>query len=58
MFVLGAYLVLAGTIRFLIEFLRVDTRVIGIFSVAHLASLMAIAVGVVLLAKAKTSTCS
>ena len=58
MFVLGAYLVLAGTIRFLVEFLRVDARVIGIFSVAHLASLMAIAVGVVLLAMAKTSTCS
>lgn len=56
MFVLGAYLVLAGTIRFLIEFLRVDTRVIGILSVAHLASLMAIAVGVVLLAKAETSS--
>jgi phosphatidylglycerol:prolipoprotein diacylglycerol transferase len=46
LFVLGAYLALAGTIRFLIEFIRVDVRVLGIFSVAHLASLAAIAVGV------------
>jgi phosphatidylglycerol---prolipoprotein diacylglyceryl transferase len=44
-FVLGAYLMLAGTIRFLIEFVRVDARVLGIFSVAHLASLAAIASG-------------
>jgi phosphatidylglycerol:prolipoprotein diacylglycerol transferase len=46
-FVLGAYLILAGTIRFLIEFLRVNVRVIGPFSVAHLASLAAIAAGAV-----------
>jgi len=45
-FVLGAYLVLAGAVRFVIEFLRVDVRILGILSVAHLASLMAIAVGV------------
>lgn len=57
-FVLGAYLVSAGAIRFMIEFLRVDTRVIGIFSIAHLASLMAIAVGIVYLAKAKIWTSS
>ena len=38
-FVLGAYLMLAGTIRFLIEFLRTNVRVLGPFSVAHLASL-------------------
>ena len=48
-FVLGAYLALAGTIRFLIEFLRVNVRVLGPFSVAHLASLVAIAVGAVFL---------
>jgi phosphatidylglycerol:prolipoprotein diacylglycerol transferase len=48
-FVLGAYLVLAGTIRFLIEFVRVNVRVLGIFTVAHLASLMAVAVGVAFL---------
>ena len=48
-FVLGAYLALAGTIRFLIEFLRVNVRVVGPFSVAHLASLVAIAIGAVFL---------
>jgi len=50
LFVLGAYLTLAGAIRFLIEFLRVDVRVVGGLSVAHLASLVAIAIGVAMLA--------
>jgi phosphatidylglycerol:prolipoprotein diacylglycerol transferase len=53
-FVLGAYLVSAGSIRFLIEFLRVDAQVVGILTVAHLASMMTIAIGVALLAKART----
>ncbi len=44
-FVLGAYLILAGCIRFLIEFLRVDVRVLGVLSVAHIASLIAVALG-------------
>ncbi len=48
-FVLGAYFTLAGAIRFLIEFIRVDVRVVGILSVAHLASLAAVAVGVAIL---------
>ena len=52
-FVLGAYLVLAGTIRCLIEFLRVNIRVLGGLSVAHLASLMAIGVGVGFLFRVK-----
>jgi phosphatidylglycerol---prolipoprotein diacylglyceryl transferase len=47
-FVLGTYLVLAGTIRFAIEFLRVNVRVLGPLSVAHLASLGAIAIGAAL----------
>jgi phosphatidylglycerol:prolipoprotein diacylglycerol transferase len=38
-FVFGAYLLLAGLIRFGIEFLRVNEQVLGPFSVAHLASL-------------------
>jgi phosphatidylglycerol---prolipoprotein diacylglyceryl transferase len=50
-FVLGLYLVLAGAIRFAIEFLRVNERVLGVLSVAHLASVAAIAVGVVLLVR-------
>lgn len=53
--VLGGYLVLAGTIRFLIEFIRVNVRVAGVLSVAHLASLMAVAVGVAFLLRAKRS---
>ena len=48
-FVLGAYLILAGAIRFAIEFLRVDQRVLGPFSVAHLASLGAVVAGIALL---------
>lgn len=51
LFVLGAYLSLAGAIRFLIEFLRVDVRVVDGLSVAHLASLIAVAVGVALLVR-------
>lgn len=47
--VLGAYLVLAGTLRFAIEFIRVNQRVFGIFTVAHLASLAAVFVGAGLL---------
>ena len=48
-FVLGAYLVLAGGLRFSIEFIRVDVRVFGVLTVAHLASLAAVAVGAALL---------
>ena len=56
LFVLGAYLVLAGTIRFLIEFIRVDVRVLGPLSVAHIASLAAIVVGLALVARAPRLT--
>lgn len=47
--VLGGYLVLAGAVRFGIEFLRVNERVVGGLSVAHLASLVAALVGAILL---------
>jgi phosphatidylglycerol:prolipoprotein diacylglycerol transferase len=47
--VLGRYLVGAGTLRFLVEFIRVDKRVVLGLSVAHLVSLMAIAAGALLL---------
>jgi len=50
-FVVGAYLVLMGSIRFLIEFLRVDRQVLGPLTVAHIASLGAVLVGVVMLAR-------
>ena len=48
--VLGRYLVGAGTLRFVIEFIRVNERVALGLSVAHLVSLAAIAVGIGMLA--------
>jgi phosphatidylglycerol:prolipoprotein diacylglycerol transferase len=48
-FVLGAYLASTGSIRFLIEFIRVNVRVVGPLSVAHVASLVVVAAGVMLL---------
>jgi phosphatidylglycerol:prolipoprotein diacylglycerol transferase len=50
-FVLGAYLLLAGAIRFAIEFLRVNERVLGVFSVAHLAAIGAMVAGALLVAR-------
>ena len=47
-FVLGAYLLATGAIRFAIEFLRVNERVVGPFSVAHLASMVVIVLGLAL----------
>ena len=44
--VLGRYLVVAGALRFVIEFIRVNTRVLWGLSVAHLVSLAVIAVGI------------
>lgn len=56
--VLGSYLVLAGAIRFAIEFIRVDRRVLGVLSVAHVASLAAIAAGGILLARSRSPVTS
>ena len=47
--VLGAYFVLAGLLRFAIEFVRINVRVIGPLTVAHVASLLAVAGGAALL---------
>lgn len=47
--ILGAYFALAGTTRFAIEFVRVNERVLGPLTIAHLASLGATALGVGLL---------
>ena len=44
-FVLGAYLLVAGAIRFAVEFLRVNERVVDPFSVAHVASMVVIFLG-------------
>jgi phosphatidylglycerol:prolipoprotein diacylglycerol transferase len=49
--VFGTYLVLAGGLRFAIEFVRVDERVLLGLSVAHLASLTAMLAGAALLAR-------
>jgi len=48
-FVLGAYLAAAGGIRFAIEFLRINERVLGPLSVAHIAAMLAVLIGVLLL---------
>ncbi len=50
--VLGMYLLLTGSLRFAIEFVRVNERVLGPLTVAHLASLAVIAAGALLLATA------
>lgn len=47
--VLGRYLVLVGLLRFVIEFVRVNDRVVGPLTVAHLASIAAAAAGLMLL---------
>ncbi len=53
--VLGAYLLLAGGLRFAIEFVRVNEPVAGVLTVAHLASLAAMLAGAVLFARASGS---
>ena len=47
----GAYLALAGFARFLVEFIRVNPRVLFGLTVAQIASLVLVVVGVVLLAR-------
>jgi prolipoprotein diacylglyceryltransferase len=52
-FVLGTYLTSAGVIRFGIEFLRVHQSIMGPLALAHLLSVAAVCVGVVLLSKSR-----
>jgi phosphatidylglycerol:prolipoprotein diacylglycerol transferase len=47
--VLGRYLILAGAIRFAIEFIRVNARIIGPFTLAHLVSLGLVLTGSLIL---------
>ena len=47
--VLGRYLVLAGAIRFAIEFIRVNERILGPFTLAHLVSLALVFAGTALM---------
>jgi phosphatidylglycerol:prolipoprotein diacylglycerol transferase len=52
--VFGRYLVLAGALRFCIEFIRVNLRVLGPLTVAHLISLGVVTAGLTMLAAGPT----
>lgn len=54
-FVLGAYLVFTGAVRFAIEFLRMREPLFGPIGVAHVFSLAAISVGAALLYSSRQS---
>jgi prolipoprotein diacylglyceryltransferase len=47
--VLGRYFVLAGAFRFLLEFVRVNVRVLGPLTVAHCFALLVVVFGLVVL---------
>jgi len=49
--VLGRYFVLAGAMRFAIEFIRVNTRLLGPFTLAHALSFGLITIGVVVIVR-------
>ena len=51
--VIGRYFIGAGVLRFAVEFLRVNDRVVAGLSVAHLVSLAAIVAGLVIVAAAE-----
>jgi phosphatidylglycerol:prolipoprotein diacylglycerol transferase len=51
--VLGRYFVLAGSTRFGIEFIRVNLRVLGPLTVAHLLSFALVTIGVVMILRAR-----
>ena len=51
--VLGRYFVLAGAFRFLLEFVRVNVRVAGPLTVAHLFALAVVLLGGVILVQAR-----
>jgi phosphatidylglycerol:prolipoprotein diacylglycerol transferase len=53
---IGAYLILTGSIRFAIEFIRINEHVLGVLTIAHLASLAAVAVGAFLLIRRRPGT--
>jgi len=53
--VVGTYLLLAGLLRFSIEFLRINPRILGPLSVAHVAALAAAVIGGVLLLRARAT---
>jgi phosphatidylglycerol---prolipoprotein diacylglyceryl transferase len=54
--VLGRYLVAAGGFRFVLEFLRVNTRVLGPLTVAHFFALAVVILGLAILASGRKPT--
>jgi phosphatidylglycerol:prolipoprotein diacylglycerol transferase len=56
--VIGRYLVLAGGFRFALEFLRINVRVAGPLTVAHLFALAIVLAGLALVLTAPTTTVS
>jgi len=52
--VLGWYFILAGSTRFAIEFIRVNERVVGPLTLAHLISLILVAVGTAMILRYRT----
>jgi phosphatidylglycerol---prolipoprotein diacylglyceryl transferase len=50
---LGRYLVLAGSIRFAIEFIRVNLRIVGPLTLAHLIALSLVVAGTVLILRGR-----
>jgi phosphatidylglycerol:prolipoprotein diacylglycerol transferase len=52
--VLGRYVVLAGSTRFAIEFIRVNARLLGPLTLAHLISLTLVVIGAVILLQHRT----
>jgi phosphatidylglycerol:prolipoprotein diacylglycerol transferase len=53
--VLGRYLLLGGAIRFAIEFVRINERVLFGLTVAHLGALLMMLLGIILLAKPRAT---
>ena len=53
--VFGRYLLIAGAIRFAIEFVRINTRVVGPFTVAHLIAAGLMVAGVVVMMRSRES---
>jgi prolipoprotein diacylglyceryltransferase len=47
--VFARYLVLAGTLRFLIEFIRINARVLGPFTIAQIFSTAVVVTGLSLM---------
>jgi prolipoprotein diacylglyceryltransferase len=54
--VLGRYFVLAGSTRFAIEFIRVNARLLGPLTLAHLISLALVTIGAAMIFRQRILT--